>query len=285
MNNFDQAYLTLLENVFVNGKFKKDRTGIGTKSITGLMLQHNMADGFPALTTKKLYFKTMCVELEGFIKAKTNKQWFKDRGCNIWNQWCRPDYVPKNLTDIERKKIQLQTNDLGPIYGAQWNKKNDFGESQIDYVKKQLCYNNSSRRMVVSAWNHNERYSMALEPCHVLWQVVVTDNKLDLLFYMRSVDVFLGMPFDIAEYALILMLLAYEYNLTPGILTCFFADTHIYLNQHKAIEEHLSRKNKYFDLPELVIKDSFTTFKKFEAEHVELKNYNYLSAIKVEVAV
>lgn len=285
MNKYDINYLRLLHRIQRYGKEKIDRTGVGTKSITGIMLKHNMEEGFPALTTKKLYFKTMATELEGFIKGNTNKQWLKDRYCNIWNQWCRPDIIPQYLNESERKTFMLNNSDLGPIYGAQWNKLNDFGESQIDYVQSKLKTDNSSRRMVVSAWNHNERHAMALEPCHVLWQVVVTDGQLDLLFYMRSVDVFLGLPFDMAQYALILSLLAYEHKLKPGILTCFAADTHIYHNQFEAVNEQLSRDTGDMELPALYIKDSFNTLQEFEASQVELVNYKPMPSIKVEVAV
>jgi thymidylate synthase len=286
MNTYDIDYLKLIENIMINGTNKDDRTGIGTRSLTGTMIKHNMNNGFPALTTKKLFFNTMATELEGFLKGITSKQWFKDHGCNIWNNWCRPDIIPKGLSNLERIEFQRKNDDLGPIYGAQWNKKNKDGYSQIDHILNELRHNPISRRMVVSAWNHNERKTMALEPCHVLWQVVTRDNYLDLVFYMRSVDTFIGMPFDIASYGLLLSLLAKQFNYIPGILTGFFADTHIYNNHFDQVQEQVNRFDKIKPLPNLDINRSFYNIKDFNAQKdVSLFNYLYEPAIKAEVAI
>ncbi len=279
----DQRYKDLLSNILKNGTQKGDRTGTGTKSITGAMVQHNMADGFPILTTKRIAFKTMSVELEGFLKGITDKRWYKDRGCNIWNSWSRPDIIPEGISDEERKKIQLESNDLGPIYGAQWRNFNGAGYDQLGVVLNSLENKPNDRRMVVSAWNPLQLHQMALPPCHLLFQVVVRGEFLDLVWYQRSVDIFLGLPFNIASYGLILSLLTKQFNYKPGILTGFLGDTHIYNNHIKQVEELLSRE--LYPLPTLNISADFKDIREFDHSMVSLDGYKYHPTIKAPVAI
>ena len=286
MNMYDREYIKLINKIMIYGTNKGDRTGVGTRSITGTMIKHNMSDGFPILTTKRVGFKTAATELEGFLIGNTSKKWLQDHNCNIWNEWCRPDHIPEDLNESGRKAFQLYHDDLGPIYGAQWNKKDNIGVSQLDFVLRELEYNPNSRRMLVSAWNHNDRRKMALEPCHVSWQVVVNDCCLDLVFYMRSVDVFLGMPFDMIVFGLLLSLLAKQFNLIPGTLTGFFADTHIYNNHFNQVQELASRHDKIKPLPTLLIHPTFNSIKEFNAKRdVELLYYIHEPAIKGDIAI
>lgn len=286
MNSYDRQYIQLIEEIMLDGTNKGDRTGVGTRSLTGTMLKHSMSGGFPILTTKKVGFKTAATELEGFLKGNTSKAWLQNRNCNIWNEWCRPDIIPANLNDDARKEFQLRHYDLGPIYGAQWNKEDELGVSQLDLVLRELEHNPNSRRMLVSSWCHEDRTKMALAPCHVTWQVVVNGNNLDLVFYMRSVDVFLGLPFDMILFGLLLSLLAKQFNFIPGNLTGFFADTHIYTNHFKQIQEQVNRYDKVKPLPTLIINDSFKYIKEFEAKRdVNLFDYQHAPAIKGDVAI
>lgn len=543
MNNFDTQYINLLRDILENGTNKEDRTGTGTRSVSGRMIQHNMADGFPAITTKKLYFKTMAVELEGFLKGITDKQWYKDRNCNIWNQWSSLKQKPENLTKEELNAWMKNNPDLGPLgysfqwrnfngqykpvphlytgfdktispedsdnkyvgrevngkygkytvisydgdnssgnpkftvkfhksgyvksgvdmgqinsgkikdpyfpnvqgvacsgnydknllgeeltekllqtwngmiqrcynknhkayenYGAKgvyvsnswlifenylndvqqldnWNKKLENWESyQLDkdlgggfeyskekciwltrqenvsltnqsyyfdavdpngilyenqiglkrfceehglneknvqpsmknntktcggwkfYKKEQyktqketcdqinnllntLKNNPTSRRMVVSAWNPLQIEDMALPPCHAFFQVIIRGEYLDLTFYMRSSDVFLGLPFNIASYGLLLSLLAHQFGYKPGILTGFLGDTHIYNNHREQVEEQVSRLPQAYELPGLAIFDTFKGVEEFSAQDIDLINYQHCGVIKAPVAV
>jgi len=544
MNNFDKQYCDLLIDIRDNGTTKEDRTGTGTRSVTGRMIQHNMADGFPAVTTKRLYFKTMAVELEGFLKGVTDKRWYQERGCHIWDEWSSQKQKPESLSKNELNEWMFNNNDLGPLgysfqlrnfngnykpipniwtnldktisinnsdnkhvgreingkcgkytiisydgnnnsnnpkfsvkfhksgyvksdvdvgqinsgniediyypkiagvacvgnydknslnkeiidklmntwnsmiqrcynpknsaynnYGAKgvyvsnswlifenylndvkkldnWDKKIlNWDKYQIDkdlnggfeyskekcvwitrkenvnltgqnyyfdavdpngvlyenqlglshfciehnlneknvqpsiknntktcggwkfYRKEQyktypgvhdqlktlldtLKNNPSSRRMVVSAWNPLQLEDMALPPCHVMWQVVVRGECLDLLFYMRSSDIFLGLPFNIASYGLLLELLAKQFSFKPGILTGFLGDVHIYNNHLDQVETQLGRLPHAYPLPKLIIKDSFKDIRNLDvANDVELQDYEYHPPIKAPIAV
>lgn len=283
MNNLDIQYLNNLKNILNNGTEKKDRTGVGTYSISGTMIRHDMSEGFPALTTKKLFFKTMSVELEGFLKGITDKQWYKDRKCNIWNQWCRPSKIPNNLSDDERKKFQLEENDLGFIYGYQWRNFNSENHDQIKILLKMLENNPSSRRMIVSSWNPLQLEEMALPACHTMFQVIVRNEYLDLLWNQRSADYFLGVPFNIASYGLLLSLLAKQFGYKPGILTGFFGDSHIYKNHKEQVLTQISREP--YELPTLDISDQFNDVLTFESSMASLVNYNHHKVIKADIAV
>jgi len=279
MNTLDTQYINLLEDVLKNGTDKNDRTGVGTRSVTGRMIQHNMSEGFPALTTKKLYFKTMAVELEGFIKGITDKRWYQERGCHIWDSWSSSKTRPKNISAED-------WHDLGPIYGAMWRNFNNSGIDQLQQALDSLVNNPSSRRILVSAWNPQQLEESALPPCHYSFQFVTRNNYLDLVFNMRSVDCLLGMPFDIASYGLMLSLVSHQTGFKPGILTGFFADTHIYNNHFEQVKEQISRLDKAYDLPQLKINDSFKNILELNVSNdVELINYQYHPTIKANIAI
>ncbi len=309
--NIDNQYLDLVEKILSEGIRKENRTGIDTLAIAGAMIEHDMSEGFPLLTTKKMYFKGVKVELEGFIKGIRSKKWFKDRGCNIWNEWCNPRKVAYG-NDIEKKAAMLAEDDLGLIYGVQWRDFSDphrpeeiqYLEGQnvefskrpvkgVDQLKKiieTLKTNPNDRRMICSAWNPMALDQMALPPCHLLWQVTVIDGKLNLAWYQRSVDVPLGLPFNIASYGLLLHLLAKEAGLKEGRLIGFLMDTHIYVNQVDALKEQLGRKP--MKLPTV----KTTGFMKFDTElpysvgywqsgDTTLENYVSHPPVKFDIAV
>tara|TARA_R110002020_G_scaffold454308_1_gene669661 strand:- start:647 stop:1471 length:825 start_codon:yes stop_codon:yes gene_type:complete len=233
-----QSYLGIVRNILDNGVWKDSRTGLRALTTFGEVFRHDMGEGFPLLTTKKMAVKTMWVELEGFIKGITSKKWYQDRGCKIWNEWSNPT----NSDD----------DDLGPIYGYQWRRFNQVYDEhddgcltkydQLQKIVTQLRNDSSDRRMVCSAWNPVQQSKMALPPCHVLWNVVVIQDKLNLLWHQRSCDLMLGIPFNISSYATLLLLLAREAGLKPGILQGTLADCHIYENQMDGAYEQLSRK-------------------------------------------
>ncbi len=260
--NIDEQYLGLVAKILSEGVRKENRTGVDTLAIAGAMIEHDMSEGFPLLTTKKMAFKSIKVELEGFIKGIRSKAWFSERGCNIWREWCNPRKVPYG-NDAESKAKMAEEDDLGLIYGVQWRDFADPSHLAIQYVKdakvpewnerpvegvdqlkkivNTLKTNPNDRRMICSAWNPLALDQMALPPCHLLWQVTVIDGKLNLAWYQRSVDVPLGLPFNIASYGLLLHLLAKEAGLKEGRLIGFLMDTHIYVNQVDALKEQLGR--------------------------------------------
>lgn len=286
MNTLDTQYVGLLTNILKNGTDKSDRTGTGTRSISGAMIRHDMAEGFPALTTKYLYFKTMATELEGFIKGVTDKRWYNERKCHIWDEWCNPKKIPSGLNDDDRKVAQFKENDLGPIYGYQWRNFNGDNFDQLQTVLNSLENKPTDRRMVVSAWNPLQLDEQALPPCHILWQVIVRGEALDLIWYQRSVDTFLGLPFNIASYGLLLSLLARQFGYKRGILTGFLGDTHIYNNHREQVEEQISRLTDAYELPSLTINESFNDIREFDSSRdIELVNYKYHPVIKAPIAI
>jgi thymidylate synthase len=282
MYNLNKSFQDSLRLILEHGSKKEDRTGIGTISYPGLMIRHDMDEGFPLLTLRKVPFKSASVELEGFIKGITSKKWYKDRGCNYWNQWCSPSKV-SYATDEETKKRMEVEDDLGPVYGKQWiNWETKSGSvNQLKSVIDILKRDPSSRRMVVSSWNVGDLGQMALVPCHFAFSVNVTDGKLNLFYYMRSCDFILGN--NLNSYGLLLHLLAKEANLKEGVLVGFFADVHCYLNQITGANEILSRST---DIPLPKIETSkFTSIFDWQHGDTQLLNYNPLPAIKFTVAV
>ena len=235
-----QQYLDIVEDTLIFGDWKKTRTGKRALTSVGQVFRHDMGHGFPLLTTKKINPQTVWTELEGFIKGITSKQWYKDRNCNIWNQWSNPT----NNND----------DDLGPIYGYQWRRFNEVydeddngsltGYDQLKNIVNTLKENPEDRRMVCSAWNPIQIDSMALPPCHVMWNIVVVGKKMSLLWHQRSCDLMLGIPFNIASYATLLLLLAKEAGRTPHILQGTFADCHIYQDHVEGAKEQLIRQPK-----------------------------------------
>lgn len=289
LNPSECQYLDILRKIKEKGERKVNRTGIDTFAIPHTMVQHDMAMGFPLITTKKMAFKSMKVELEGFIKGITDKKWFQERGCHIWDEWCNPEAMPKTLiplTPEETKAWQASITDLGPIYGSQWRKFNgkghDFGGDQLQNIVDKLKSNPNDRRMVCSAWNPLVLHEQALPPCHVLWHVTVINGKLNLCWFQRSCDFFLGIPFNIASYGLLLHLLAKQSGLKEGILTGFFSDSHLYANHIDAVNEQLKREP--FPCPTVETK-KFKSIFEWEAGDTVLTNYKCHAKIAGEVAI
>lgn len=282
-----KAYLELVEKVLTDGKLKENRTGVSAYSIAGAMLQHDLQQGFPLLTTKKMAFKSVRVELEFFIKGLTDKNWLKERGCHIWDEWCSPDRVPAGVSNEERKKIQMEENDLGPIYGFQWR---NFGQSeeipkgvdQLAKVVETLKTDPVNRRMLVSAWNPLALPHQALPPCHVLFHLVVIDGHLNLSWFQRSCDLMLGIPFNIASYAILLHLLAKEAGLKEGMVTGMLSDVHIYENHVAGAKEQLTRRP--MTLPKIKT-DNFTDIFNWTYDQTVLVDYASHPKIVFPIAV
>jgi thymidylate synthase len=259
-----------------NKAAKIDRETIG---LPCLDFRHDMRMGFPLLTTKKVSFKNVAVELEGFIKGITSKQWFKDRGCNIWNDWCPPSMIPEAIQLQGRdavKAYMLEQDELGPIYGAQWRDFSGFGHDQFATIAHRLRNNPYDRRMVCSAWVPNLITEMALPPCHYAWNVIVYGDTISLEWQQRSCDLMLGVPYNIASYALLLCLLAHHSGLTPWILKGNLADCHIYEDQIEGAREQLSREPK--ELPHLLLPRSNGEgpgFSVFDWDHTQVQVTGY----------
>jgi thymidylate synthase len=300
MNSLDHQYLGLLTKIRDHGIFEQNRTGIRAKAIVGSMIQHDMAEGFPLLLCKRVPFKSMAVELEGFLKGVTSKKWYQDRGCTIWDEWCNPEKVPYGH-DEETKRRMLEEDDLGNIYGSQWRNFHDPDNlgvwddrcppsprnpyDQIRAVIEALRKNPQDRRAICSAWNPLALSSMALPPCHVLWQAMIIDGKLHLTWYQRSVDVPLGLPFNIASYGLLLHLLALELGVYEGTLTGFLNNVHFYENQIEGVDQILSREGILpYHLP-TVNTTGFSTVTGWKHSDTELIGYNPLSKIAIPIAV
>lgn len=287
-----KSYLDIVRHILENGVRKQNRTGIDTLSVSGVMFEHDMATGFPLLTTKKMPFKVIRVELEGFIKGITDKQWYKDRRCNIWNEWCNPKKVAYGH-DEETKRRMAEERDLGPIYGFQWRHfdapyvsyDTDYTGQGIDQLAKMIetiKKNPGDRRMIVMTWNPKAIPEQALPPCHYGFQVLVTDGKIDLLWNQRSVDTALGLPFNIASYAILLHLIAKATGLGEGKLIGFLADTHLYVNQLEGAKLQLAREPK--PLPRIVT-EKFTTIDEWTGEDTVLVGYESHEKIEFPLAV
>ena len=289
-----QAYLEIVQKILDQGVRKNNRTGVDAISIAGAMFEHDMSHGFPLLTTKKVPFKNIATELEFFIKGITDKQWLQERKNFIWNEWANPHKAPYGHTP-EHKEKMLQEKDLGPIYGFQWrhfgaeydshdSSYEGKGVDQLKNIVNTLKNNPHDRRMIVSAWNPPAIPKMALPPCHYSFQVTVIDGKLNLLWNQRSVDTMLGLPFNIASYALLLHLLAKEANLKEGKLVGFLADTHVYVNHIEGAKEQLSGDFKKYPLPQIVT-EKFTSLFEWKAEDSKIINYESYPKIPFEIAV
>jgi thymidylate synthase len=283
-----KSYLNILENILVNGKWKNNRTGIDTKSITGSMFEHDMSTGFPLLTSKFVSLKTVAVELEGFIKGITSKKWFQDRKCHIWDDWCNPQVVPYGNDEATKAKMKAE-DDLGLIYGSQWRDFRDpdmhtkgDGIDQLKTIVNKLKTNPTDRRMICMAWNPLALDYQALPPCHYSWQVLSDGATLDLLWSQRSCDFGLGAPYNIASYALLLKLLAKEVGMKEGKLIGFLADTHIYRNQIEGVTEQLNRETH--DLCSVDI-PNFTSIYDWNYMDLEIKNYKHSGVLKLPLAV
>jgi thymidylate synthase len=277
-----QQYLDLIKIVMEKGEIKKDRTGTGTIGIPGAFLQFDLREGYPILTTKRVAFKTMKTELDGFIKGISNKSWYSNQGCHIWDDWGNPKKVPYGTDEKSKENMRLE-NDLGRIYGVQWR---DWA-GHIDQLKEAietLRKNPTDRRMLVIAWNPEELDQMALPPCHFAFKLMSNGTHLDLSWHQRSCDLFLGIPFNIASYALLCHLIAKEVNLIPRFLCGHLDDVHIYLNHQNAVAEQLTRTPK--SLPILKIEDrtNWSIFD-WESSDTSLEGYDPYPTIKGEISV
>lgn len=274
-----RSYLNIVKDILDNGILKENRTGVDTLAISGAMFSHDMREGFPLLTTKKMSLKNIAVELEFFIKGLSSKKWLQDRGCSIWNEWANPQKVPYG-TDEETKRKMREEDDLGRCYGVQWR---DFGGvDQLKNVVNTLKTNPNDRRMIVSAWNPPELNQMALPPCHLMFQVIVINNTINLNWYQRSVDTMLGLPYNIASYGLILELLAKESGLIPARLCGMLGDVHIYENHVENAKIQLWREPS--KLPNIEI-TNFTNIFDWTYKDFSLENYIHNEAIKFDIAV
>lgn len=289
-----RVYLDLVDKILKEGVLSPNRTGVYAYTIAGAMFEHNMADGFPLLTTKKIPFRLIASELEFFLKGKTDKEWLRERKNHIWDEWAKPQLAPYGHDEVSKKKMK-EERDLGPIYGFQWrhfnapyeNYNSDYkgkGIDQLQNVINTLRSNPRDRRVIVSAWNPSQLHEMALPPCHYAFQVTVVDGKLNLLWNQRSVDTMLGLPFNVASYALLLHLLAKETGLKEGKLIGFLADVHIYENHTEGAREQLSRNPEKFPLPKIETKNWKSIFE-WKYEDTKLKNYNSYDKIDFEIAI
>ncbi|MFA7560906.1 MAG: thymidylate synthase [Candidatus Izemoplasmatales bacterium] len=286
-----RQYLDFVNHILNNGREKPDRTNTGIISTFGYQMRFNLQEGFPLLTTKKVHFKSIVHELLWFIKGDTNIKYLVDNNVRIWNEWPyekfkKSDiYNGESLKDfVERIKndsdFAKEFGDLGPVYGKQWRDFN--GYDQLKNVIEQIKINPESRRLIVSSWNPPQLKDMALPPCHMMYQFYVNDNKLSLQMYQRSADAFLGIPFNIASYALLLELVAKVCNLQPYELVHTIGDAHVYSNHLEQVKTQLSREPK--SLPKLKI-NAKNSIEDFEYGDIELIDYNPHPIIKGKVAV
>ena len=274
-----EQYHYLLRDVLENGKDTKDRTGVGTRSIFGKQYRYDLTKGFPLLTTKKTHMKSITHELLWFLKGSTNIKYLKDNGVSIWNEWADA------------------AGNLGPVYGKQWRKWEGHPITQgstihdyetidqianvIDGIKK----NPQSRRLIVNAWNVSDIAEMALPPCHLLFQFYVANNKLSCQLYQRSADLFLGVPFNIASYALLTHMIAHVTGLGVGDFVHTMGDAHLYHNHFDQAKELLSRDPNKYKLPDLYLNPDIKNIDDFKYEDITVKNYECYPAIKAAVAV
>ena len=263
-----KQYLDLLQRIVNEGTRKEDRTGTGTLSVFGHKMRFNLEEGFPLLTTKKLHLKSIIHELLWFLKGDTNVKYLQENGVRIWNEWAD------------------ENGELGPVYGHQWRSWPNYNGGHVDQIQdivNALKNNPDSRRMIVSAWNVAEVDQMALPPCHCLFQFYVANGKLSLQLYQRSADTFLGVPFNIASYALLTMMMAQVSGLKPGDFIHTTGDTHLYLNHLEQAKEQLKRTPR--TLPRMVINPNVTSIFDFKYDDFTLEGYDPLPHIKAEVSV
>ena len=263
-----KQYLDLLRDALENGFERGDRTGTGTRAVFGRQMRFNLEDGFPMVTTKKLHLRSIIVELLWFLKGDTNIRYLKENGVSIWDEWAD------------------ENGDLGPVYGKQWRSwaaPDGRTIDQIQWVLDEIRTNPNSRRLIVSAWNPADVNEMALPPCHCLFQFNVMNGKLNCQLYQRSADIFLGVPFNIASYALLTLMMARATGLKPGEFVHTFGDAHLYLNHVEQAELQLSREP--LPLPTMVMNPDKTDLFGWEYEDFRVENYQAHAHIKAPVAV
>lgn len=302
-----QIYHDLLTHILEHGTEKSDRTGVGTKSVFGYQMRMDLNEGFPLLTTKKVFLKGVIHELLWFLKGDTNIRYLVDNDVHIWDEWPFDHYlkslgrnlkIPRYSSEwkLEKDKFiskikndidfALKWGDLGPVYGKQWRRWADTNGNEIDQIQNvidTIKKDPDSRRMIVNAWNVSDLSSMALTPCHAIYQFYVVDNKLSCQMYQRSADVFLGVPFNIASYALLTMMIAQVTGLGFGDFVLTFGDVHIYTNHFDQVNEQLSREPK--SLPEMRLNPDIKYIDDFKFSDFQLINYNPHPAIKADIAV
>ena len=263
-----KQYLNLMRHVLEHGNERGDRTGTGTRSVFGYQMRFDLSEGFPLLTTKKLHLRSIIYELLWMLRGETNIRYLNENGVSIWNEWASP------------------SGELGRVYGAQWRSwKGANGKTldQISWVVDEIKNNPQSRRLVVSAWNPAELDEMALPPCHAMFQFYVFDGRLSCLLFQRSGDIFLGVPFNIASYALLTMMIAHVTDLQPGEFVHSLGDAHLYLNHLEQAKTQLARKPKSF--PQLILNTNKSDLFDFEYEDFELRDYNPHPSIKAAISV
>ena len=298
MNNIDLQYQQLLQDILLEGKEKSDRTGTGTLSLFGKQIRHKMSEGFPLLTTKKMAIKSIMTELKWFLKGKTNIKYLVDNGCNIWNGDAYKTYQRACAYELDRDELTFEEfidkiksdedfaqvwGELGPVYGKQWRrigKRKGSGPTYIvDQIKnlvELIKENPNSRRLMVNSWNPAELSEMVLPPCHYGFQCYVNDGKLSLMWNQRSVDTFLGLPFNIASYGMLLLLLCEETNLEPGELIGNLGDTHLYNNHLEQAEEQRMRTS--FELPSVKLSNVDILNGEFDYEVVGYQSHPTIKA-------
>lgn len=263
-----KQYLDLLNRILTEGTQKGDRTGTGTLSVFGNQMRFNLEDGFPLLTTKKLHLKSIIYELLWFLRGDTNAKWLQERGVRIWNEWAD------------------ENGDLGHIYGYQWRSWPDYNGGHIDQIRNvidEIKQNPDSRRLLVSAWNVADLGNMNLPPCHILFQFYVADGRLSLQLYQRSADTFLGVPFNIASYSLLLMMVAQSTGLRPGDFVYTTGDTHLYLDHIEQAQLQLTREPR--PLPQMRLNPDVKSIFDFKYEDFTLEDYHPHDHIKANVSV
>ncbi len=272
-----EKYLNILEKVYKEGDERIDRTGVGTKALFGIQTRYNMKDGFPAVTTKKLFFNIVKAELLWFIKGSRDIKELHEMKCHIWDENADADYW--------KEKAEFK-GDVGRIYGVQWRDwqkpKGGFVD-QLSEVIESVKKNPYGRRHIVTAWNPGELDRMALPPCHVFFQLFVADGKISLQMYQRSCDMFLGVPFNIASYSLFLHMIAQVTGYEPGEFIHVLGDAHVYKNHYPQVEEQLRREP--YSLPELKLNENIKDINNFKMEDIVLENYKHHPPIKADMAV
>lgn len=264
-----KQYLDLLKNILENGVQKGDRTGTGTISVFGYQMRFDLSKGFPLLTTKKVHLKSVIYELLWFLKGDTNVKYLQENGVRIWNEWANPE-----------------TGDLGHIYGYQWRSWPDYNGGRIDQISKvinEIKENPDSRRLIVSAWNVGDLDNMNLPPCHTFFQFYVASGKLSCQLYQRSADCFLGVPFNIASYSLLTMMIAQVCSLEPGEFIHTLGDAHIYLNHLDQVHTQLEREPK--ELPKMILNQEIKDIFRFEYSDFTLTGYDPWPTLKGKVSV
>ena len=301
--NAEAQYLEIMKDVLHNGEAKDNRTTDLCYAIPPTTITHDMSLGFPLLTTKKMGIKTIARELQFFIGGLTDKQWLKDKKCNIWNEWCNPALIGNDLTEQERLDFMAETNDLGPVYGYQWRRFNrdytngkpitqpfppaEAGDEmsmgdQLAYVINTLKTNPNDRRMHVSAWNPLAKSAQALPPCHLSFTVTHINGVVNLVWSQRSCDILLGVPFNLASYALLLELICKETGMVAGQLTGQLSDVHLY-EQHLAQADIQTQRTPY-ELPKLKI-NNWTNIWEWDAEDIQILNYTSHDKLSARVSI